>query len=94
MRELAETHRLGRRRRLRMLEEKKAWKREAGFDRIETIAEMREQPFLTDFHSEPLYTKLYNLWWPHSLEEHKLEMDVDVERLRMKIVLSQSAPAC
>ena len=36
LRELAATHRLGRMRRLRMLEEQKTWKREAGFDRIET----------------------------------------------------------
>ena len=30
-------------RRLRMLEEQEAWKREAGFDRIEIIAEMHAQ---------------------------------------------------
>ena len=75
-----------------MLKEQKAWKREADFDRVETIAEMREQHFLAGFHSEPLYTKLYNPRWPHSPEEHKLEMEVDVERLRMKILLSQPAP--
>ena len=91
MRELAATHRLGRMRRLRILEEQKVGKREAGFDRIETMAEMREQHFLAGFHSEPLYT-LYNPRWLHSPEEHKLEMEVDVERLRMEIVLSQPAP--
>ena len=32
VRELAATHRLGQMRRLQMLEKKKAWKREAGFD--------------------------------------------------------------
>ena len=32
VRELAATHRLGKMRRLRMLEEHKAWKREPGFD--------------------------------------------------------------
>ena len=92
VRDLAATHRPGQVRRLWMLEEQTAWKREAGFDRNEIIAEMREQHFLAGFHSEPLYTKLYNPKWPHSPEEHKLEMDVDIERLRMKIVLSQPAP--
>ena len=75
-----------------MLEEKKAWKREAGFDRIETIAEMREQHFLAGFHSELLYTKPYSPRWPYSPEEHQLEMHVDVARLRMEIVLSQPTP--
>ena len=40
VREVAATHRLGQMRRLLMLEEQKAWKREAGFDYIETAAEM------------------------------------------------------
>ena len=51
VRELAAAHRQERMRRLRMLEEQKAWKQEAGFDRIEIIAEMREQHFLVDFDS-------------------------------------------
>ena len=38
--ELAATHRLRQMRRLLMHEEHKAWKREFGFDRIETAAEM------------------------------------------------------
>ena len=41
-RELTATHRLGRMRRLRMLEEQNGWNREAGFDRIEITAEMDE----------------------------------------------------
>ena len=40
VKEFAATHRLGRMRRLRMLEEQKAWKQEAGFDIIEITAEM------------------------------------------------------
>ena len=40
VRELTATHRLGQIRRLLMLEEHKTWKREFGFDRIETAAEM------------------------------------------------------
>ena len=45
-------------RRLRMLKEQKAWKQEAGFDRIEILVEMREQRFFVDFVSEPLSSKL------------------------------------
>ena len=73
---------------MRMLEEQKAWEREAGSDRIETIAQKRARYFHTGFDSEPLYSKLYNPRWPHTPEEHTLEMRVDVERLRMEIVLS------
>ena len=40
VRELAATYRLGQMRRLLMLEEQKAWKREVGFDYIDTEAEM------------------------------------------------------
>ena len=92
LRELAETHRLERMRRLRMLEEQGAWKREAGFDRIEIIAQMDTQRLSVDFDSGPLDTKLYNPRWPHTPEEHTLEMRSDVERLRIKIVFSQPAP--
>ena len=92
VRELASTHRLGRMRRLRMLGQQKAYKREAGFDRIETIAEMCERHFIADFHSETLYTKLYNPKWPHTPEEHTVEMRVDVDRLRMENFISQPAP--
>ena len=56
VRELAASQRLERMRRLRMLKEKKVWKREAGFDRTKIIAEMREQHFLADFDPEPLYS--------------------------------------
>ena len=51
VRELAATHRLGQMRRLRMLEEQKAWKREAGFDRIDTAAKMDAQRFRTNLVS-------------------------------------------
>ena len=68
--------------------------REAGFDRIEAaIVEIREQHFLADFYSKLLYTKLYNPRWPYTPNnEHTLEMRVDVERLRMEILLSQREP--
>ena len=51
VRELVATHRLGQMRRLRMLEEQKAWKRDAGFDRIEITAEVEEQCLRTGFGS-------------------------------------------
>ena len=75
-----------------MFDRKKVWKRETGFDRIEIIAEMDAQRFRAGFDSEPLYTRLYNPIWPHSPEEHKLVMDVEMQRLRLKILLSQPAP--
>ena len=67
-RELAATHRLERMQRLRMLEEQEAWKREAGFNRIEITAEMDAHCFRTGFNSEALYTKLYSSRWPHISE--------------------------
>ena len=42
--------------------------------------------------SEPFYSKLSNPRCPHTPNEYTLEMRVDVERLRMEIVLSQPAP--
>ena len=75
-----------------MLEEqKKAWKREAGFDRIEIIVEMHAQRLHAGFNSEPLWT--YNPRWPHTSEGHKLGMDVEIEELMLEILLSQPAPS-
>ena len=92
VRELAATHRLGQMHRLRMLEEKKAWKREVGFDRIDTAAGMDAKRFRTSLVSETIYSKLFNLRWPHTPDEFTLEMRADVERLRMDIIFSQPAP--
>ena len=92
VRELAVKLRLECMRRLRMLEEQEAWKRVAGFDRIEIIAEMDAQHFRIGFDLQPLYTKLYNPRWPHTPAEYTLRMNVDVESLRMKTVLLQPAP--
>ena len=75
-----------------MLEEQEAWKREAGFDRIEIITQMDAQRFYTGFDTKPFYTKLYSSMWPHTPEEHAFEMRVDIERLRMGVMLSQSTP--
>ena len=80
-------------RRLRMLEEQEARKREAGFDRIEITAEMDAQRFRTGFDSESLYTKPHNPRWPYSPTEHKLDMNVEIKRLRLKVLLSQPAPS-
>ena len=46
-------------RRLRMLEEKKAWKREVGFNKVETTDEMDAERFRAGFDSEPFDAKLY-----------------------------------
>ena len=69
VRELTAMQRLGQMLGLRMLEEQKAWNREAGFDRIEITAEFDEQRFRTGFDSQPFYTKLYNPRWPHTPAE-------------------------
>ena len=82
VRELAATHRLGRMRRLRRLEEQKA---------CETGTEMDAQRFRTSLDSEHFHAKLYRPRWPHVPEKHTPEMRVDVERLRMEVVLSQPA---
>ena len=80
-------------RRLLMLKEQKAWKREYGFDRIETAAEMDEKRFRTSLVSDPFfYRNTFNPRRPHIPDEFTLEMRVDIERLRMEITLSQSAP--
>ena len=76
-----------------MLEQQKTWKRETGFDRIGTIATMREQHVLGGFHLEPLYATLYNPRWPHTPEEHTLKIMVDVKRLRTEIIFRARAAA-
>ena len=53
---------------------------------------MDAQRFRTGFDSESFYTKLYNPRWPHTQAEYTLEMNVDVERLKMKVLLLQPAP--
>ena len=93
VRELAATYRLGQMRRLRMLEEQNAWKREAGFDYLDTAAEMDARRSRTDPVPEPFfYRNMFNPRCPHTPDELTLEMRVDVERLRMEIVLSQPEP--
>ena len=63
--ELTSIHLIGQMRRLWMLEEQKAWKREASFDYNETTAEMNTLRSRTNPVSEPVcYSKmLFNPGW-------------------------------
>ena len=92
--ELAATHRLGQIRRLLMHEKHKAWKREFDFDRVETAAEMDEKRSRTSTSPVPdpfFYRNMVVSRRPHAPDEFTLEMKVDVEGLRMEIILSQPA---
>ena len=49
--------------------------------------------FVPNLVSEPFfYSKIFNPRWPHTPDEFTLERRVDVDRLRMEIVLSQPEP--
>ena len=64
VRELAATHRLRQMRCLLMIEEHKIWKREFGFDRVETAAEMDENRSCTSTSPVPdpfFYSNMLNL---------------------------------
>ena len=89
---LAATHRLGKMRSLLIHERHKVWKREFGYDRLETPAEMDEKRSRTSTSpvSNPFfYRNMVIPEHPHTPEEFNLQMKVDVESLRMEIVLSQ-----
>ena len=89
---LAATHRLGQMHSLLMHEKHKVWKREFGYNRIETAAEMDEKRFRTSTSpvSNPFfYRNMVILSHPHIPEVFNLQMKVDVEGLRMEIILSQ-----
>ena len=90
----AATHRLGQMRRSLMHEKHKACKREFGFDRIETATEMDEKRSRTSTSPVPnpfFYRNMVIPRHPHTPDEFTLEMKVDVEGLRMEIILSQPA---
>ena len=92
--ELAATHRLGQMRRFLMHEKHKAWKRKFGFHRIETAAEIDEKRSRTSTSPVPdpfFYQNMVIPRRPHTPDEFTLEMKVDVEDLRMEIILSQPA---
>ena len=91
---LAATHRLEQMRSLLMHERHKVWKREFGYDRIEIAAEMDEERSRTNTSpvSNPfLYRNMVIPEHPHTPEEFHLQMKVDVEGLRMEIILSQTS---
>ena len=78
-----------------MYEKHKAWKRAFGFDRIEMAAEMDEKRSRTSTSPVPnpfFYRNMVTPRHPHTPDEFTLEMKVDVEGLRMEIILSQPAP--
>ena len=77
-----------------MHEKHKTWKREFGFDRIEMAAEMDEERSRTSTSPVPdpfFYRKMVIPRRPHIPNEFTLEMKVDVEGLRMEIIISQPA---
>ena len=89
---LAATHHLEQMRSLLMHERHKVWKREFGYDRIEIAAEMDEEHSRTSTSpvSNPfLYRNMVIPEHPHTPEEFHLQMKVDVQGLRMEIILSQ-----
>ena len=89
---LAATHRLGQMRSLLLHERHKVWKREFGYDRLETAAEMDEKRsrISTSPVTNPFFYKSMVIPdHPHTPEEFSLQMKVDVEGLRMEINLSQ-----
>ena len=91
---LAATHPLRQMRCLLMHEKHQTWKREFGFDRIETAAEMDEKRSRTSTSpvSNPFfYRNMVIPRRPHSPDEFTLEMKVDVEGLRLEIILTQPA---
>ena len=90
----AATRRLGQMRSLLMHEKHKVWKREFGFDRIETAAEMDEKRSGTSTSLVPnpfFYRNMVIPSHPHTPDEFTLEIKVDVEGLRMEIIISQPA---
>ena len=92
--EFAATHPLRQVRCLLMHEKHQTWKREFGFDRIETAAEMDEKRsrISTSPVSDPFfYRNMVIPRRPHSPDEFTLEMKVDVEGLRLEIILTQPA---
>ena len=90
----AATHCLGQMRRLLMHQKHTVWKREFGFDRIETAAEMDEKRSRTSTSPVPNPFFYRNMVIPNHLDTpdgFTLQMKVDVEGLRMEIILSQPA---
>ena len=90
----AATQRLGQMRLLLMHEKHKEWKRKIGYGRLETAAEMDEKRSRTS--TSPVsnlffYSNMVIPSHPNTPDEFTLEMKVDVEGLRMEIILSEPA---
>ena len=80
-------------RRLLMLEKHKAWKRDFGFDYVGMAAEMDTRCSRSNIDSETFcYRNMFNPRRPHTPDEFALEMKVDVEGIRMEIIISQPTP--
>ena len=78
-----------------MLEKQEAWKIEDGFDRIDIIAEIYEQALRrlhAGFDSKPRYTGFYIPRWLPNSKEFTMEMNVEVEILKLEIRFSQLPP--
>ena len=72
----------------------KTWKREFGFDRTETATEMDEKRSRTSTRPVPdpfFYRNMVIPGHPPTPDEFTLEMKVDVDGLRMEIILAQPA---
>ena len=77
-----------------LMHEKQTWKLEFGFDRIETTAEMNEKHSRTSTSPVPdpfFYRNMVIPRRPHTPNEFTLQMKVDVEGLRMEIIILQPA---
>ena len=81
-------------RRLLIHKNHKTWKREFGFDRTKTATEMDEKLSCTSTRPIPdpfFYRNMVIPRHPHTPDEFILEMKVDVDGLRMEIILSHPA---
>ena len=91
----AATHRLGQMRCLLMHEKHKAWKREFGFDRIETAAEMDEKRSRTSTSPVPnpfFYRNMVTPSHPHTPDEFTLEMKFSRNPRRHSVIHRRDAP--
>ena len=88
-REIVSSHKLEQIRRVQILEKQDV------FDRIKIIAKMHEQALRrlhAGFDLEALYTGLYNPRWLPPSEEFTLKINVEIERLRLEILISEPPP--
>ena len=80
---------------VRMRKQRVIWMREKGFDRIEVIIEMHEETLrrlYAGFDPELLCNGLYSPRRQPTLDELALDMEFEVENLKLKVLLSQLPP--